>query len=127
MRGAVGPILPDAIFAGLAHCVFFLLFRFPFFADLFEFFWGSFTAMSLHGHVGVEVVQCAVRLFTAVPATLVHSLDFLIAPSWPLVLRSTGYWHKGVDGIHGVARVSHVLVHHPRMVGLCAYWHLLRP
>jgi hypothetical protein len=44
--------------------------------------------MALHGNVGVEVIQCTIRLLTSIPTTLVHTLDFFISATGALVLLS---------------------------------------
>lgn len=46
-------------------------------------------AMSLHGHMRIEVIQGPVGLFAAIPPTLIHALDLLISPPRPLVLLGT--------------------------------------
>lgn len=48
--------------------------------------WSSLLAMRLHGDVSIQVVQCTVGLFAAVPATLVHALNFFISSPRSLVL-----------------------------------------
>lgn len=53
--------------------------------------------MGLHGDMRVQVVERAVRLLTALPATLVHSLDFFVSTTGPLVLLGTGNRNEGVD------------------------------
>lgn len=49
-------------------------------------FRSALLAMGLHGNVGVEMVQSAVGLFAAVPAALVHALNFFISAARSLVL-----------------------------------------
>jgi hypothetical protein len=44
------------------------------------------------------MVKRAVGLFATVPATLVHALNFFIAPAGSLVLLRTRNWDKRVDG-----------------------------
>ena len=60
-------------------------------------FWSAFLSMRLHGYVRIEMVKCAVRLFTAVPATLVHALNFLVPAAWALMLLRAGDGHERVD------------------------------
>lgn len=60
-------------------------------------FRSAFLAVRLHRDVGVQVVECAVSLFAAVPATLVHALDLLVATSGALMLLSTRDGDKRVD------------------------------
>ena len=42
--------------------------------------------MTLHGDMGIQMVQSAIRLFASVPSTLVHALDFFIAATGAFVL-----------------------------------------
>lgn len=53
-------------------------------------FRSALGSMRLHGNVRVQVVQCTICLFTAIPSTLVHTLDFLIPTTGSLVLLRTG-------------------------------------
>jgi hypothetical protein len=53
--------------------------------------------MRLHGDMRVQMIERAVRLFTTLPATLVHSLDFFVSASGPLVLLGTGNGNEGID------------------------------
>ena len=53
--------------------------------------------MRLHGDMGVEVVQCAISLLTAIPSTLIHTLDFFVSSTRALVLLGTGNGNEGVD------------------------------
>jgi len=49
-------------------------------------FRSSFLPVSLHGHMGVQVVQRAICLLAPVPTALVHALNFFISSSRSLVL-----------------------------------------
>jgi hypothetical protein len=51
----------------------------------------------LHGDMGVEVVQCAISLLTAIPSTLVHALNFFVTSARALVLLGAGNGNKGVN------------------------------
>ena len=42
--------------------------------------------MGLHRHVRVQVVQCAIGLFTPLPPAFVHALDFFVTATGALVL-----------------------------------------
>ena len=53
--------------------------------------------MRLHRHMRIQVVQCAVCFFTAVPAALVHALNLFITATGPLVLLRTWNGDKGID------------------------------
>lgn len=66
-------------------------------------FRGSLRAMRLHRDVRVEVVQRAVGLLTAVPTTLVHSLNLLIASPGSLMLLRA--WDRD-EGVHLSGLVS---------------------
>lgn len=57
----------------------------------------ALRAVSLHSHVCVEVVQSAIGLLTALPSTLVHALDLLVATARTLVLLGTRDRDEGVD------------------------------
>lgn len=46
----------------------------------------TLLAMRLHGDMGIQVVECAVGLLTAVPAALVHALDLFVTATRALVL-----------------------------------------
>ena len=60
-------------------------------------FWGALGSMGLHGHVRVQMIECPVRFLAALPATLVHALDFFITATRTLVLLGTGNGNEGVD------------------------------
>jgi hypothetical protein len=62
--------------------------------------------MRLHRHVSVQVVQCTISLLAAVPTTLVHALDFFIAPSGTFVLLRARDWHERVYGGERVAALE---------------------
>lgn len=59
-------------------------------------FWGAFGAVRLHGYVRIQMVQRAIRLFAALPSTLIHPLDFFIATTGPLVLLRAWDRHEGI-------------------------------
>jgi hypothetical protein len=46
----------------------------------------SLDAVGLHGHVRIEMIQGTICLLTAIPATLVHSLNLLVSTTGSLVL-----------------------------------------
>ena len=45
----------------------------------------------------IQVVERAICLLAPVPPALVHSLDFFVATTWPLVLLSTRNGDEGID------------------------------
>jgi hypothetical protein len=51
----------------------------------------------LHRDVRIQMIECAVRLFAAVPATLVHALNLFVATTWSLVLLGTWDRNERVD------------------------------
>jgi hypothetical protein len=55
------------------------------------------------------MVERAVGLFATVPATLVHALNFFIAPAGSLVLLRTWNWDKRVDGGERVSSLHALL------------------
>lgn len=59
-------------------------------------FRGALGAVRLHGYVRIQMVQRAISFFAALPPTLVHPLDFLVATTGPLVLLRAWDGHKGV-------------------------------
>lgn len=59
-------------------------------------FRSSLDAVGLHGHMCIQMIQCAIGLLAAIPATLVHSLNFLISTTRPLVLLSARDRNKRV-------------------------------
>lgn len=59
--------------------------------------------MRLHCHVSVQVVQSTIGLFAAVPATLVHALNFFVAPPGTLMLLRA---RNGNERINGGERVA---------------------
>jgi hypothetical protein len=54
-------------------------------------------AMRLHCHVSIQVIQGAIGLFAAIPAALVHSLNFLVSTTRSLVLLRARNRNKGVN------------------------------
>lgn len=62
--------------------------------------------MRLHSDVRVQMVESSVGLFTAVPAALVHALNFFIATSGPLVLLRAWNGNERVDGRERVAALQ---------------------
>ena len=65
--------------------------------EIMHTFRSSLLAVRLHGDVGIKMVQSSVSLLTAIPATLVHALNFFIASAGSLVLLGTGNWDERVD------------------------------
>lgn len=61
-------------------------------------FWRSLRAVRLHRHVRVEMVERSVRLFAAVPPTLVHALNLLVPPTGSLVLLRARNRDERIDG-----------------------------
>lgn len=57
----------------------------------------TLLAVRLHGDVGIKMVQGAVGFLAAIPATLVHPLDLLIAPARSLVLLGAGNGYEAED------------------------------
>jgi len=62
--------------------------------------------MRLHSHVSVQVVQSTISLLAAVPTTLVHALDFFVAPPGTLVLLCARNGHERVNGGERVAALE---------------------
>lgn len=60
-------------------------------------FGSSLLSVRLHCDVGIQVVESTVGLFTAIPAALVHALNFLIASSGPFVLLRTRNRDERID------------------------------
>ena len=60
-------------------------------------FWSALLTMALHCHVGVEVIESAVRLFASVESALVHAFDFFVSPTRTLVLLRAGNWNERVN------------------------------
>lgn len=85
-------------------------------------FRSALRTVRLHGHVRIEMIQCAVCLFAALPSTLVHSLNLLVAAPWSLVLLCARNWNERVDGTHGVSSLM-TSQRHARLVvkGMEAY------
>ena len=56
----------------------------------------------------IQVVQCAIGLFTAIPTALVHPLNLFITVTWALVLLRTGDRDKRVNlfRIHELQRTQ---------------------
>lgn len=52
--------------------------------------------MRLHCDMCIQVVQCAIGLFAAIPTALVHPLNFFITATWALMLLRTGNRDKRV-------------------------------
>ena len=65
--------------------------------EIMHTFRSSLLAVRLHGDVGIKMVQSSVSLLTAIPATLVHALDFFVSSTGSLVLLSTGNRDERVD------------------------------
>lgn len=61
-------------------------------------------SMRLHGNMRIEVIQSAVSLFTAIPATLVHALNLLVSPPGALVLLSAGDRNERVNLVTELSR-----------------------
>lgn len=53
--------------------------------------------MRLHRNVRVQVVECAVCLLAAIPAALIHTLDFFISTTRTLMLLGARNWNKAVN------------------------------
>lgn len=53
--------------------------------------------MRLHGHVRIQMIQGTISLFASIPTTFVHSFNFFIATTRPLVLLGTRDRDEGVD------------------------------
>ena len=53
--------------------------------------------MRLHRNMRVQVIESAVGLFAAIPAALVHALDFFISSSRSFVLLRTRNRNERVD------------------------------
>ena len=49
-------------------------------------FGGPLLTVSLHRHMGIQVIQRSVSLLTSIPTALIHALNFLIPSSRSLVL-----------------------------------------
>ena len=74
----------------------------------------SLLAMRLHGDVSIQMVQCTVGLFTAVPSTLVHALDLFISTSRSLVLLRAWNRYERVD-LRRVRTIVYQTSRGPRM------------
>lgn len=59
--------------------------------------------MRLHRNVRIQMIESTVGFFTAVPATFIHALNFLVPPARSLVLLCARNRHKR---IHGRQRMS---------------------
>jgi hypothetical protein len=57
-------------------------------------FWGALCSVRLHRNMRIQMVESAVRLLAAIPAALVHALDFFISPSRALVLLRAWNWDE---------------------------------
>lgn len=53
--------------------------------------------MRLHCDMCVQVVQCAISLFAAIPSTFVHPFNFLVTTAGTLMLLGTGNGDERVD------------------------------
>lgn len=56
----------------------------------------SLIAMRLHGDMRIKMVQCTICLFTTIPSTFVHTLNFFVTTTRTLVLLSTGNGNERV-------------------------------
>lgn len=96
-----GPVVlssPAGLFLGrLPLCLFLLLASLPLLADLLELIRSTLGAVSLHGHVSIEMVKRSIRLLTPIPSTLVHALNLLIPSTRSLILGRTGDRDKRVN------------------------------
>jgi hypothetical protein len=79
----------SAIFLSLTCVLILLLAGLPLLSDLLELFRSALGAVRLHGHMGIEMIQGSVSLFTPIPSALVHALDLLVSSSRALVLLGT--------------------------------------
>jgi len=66
--------------------------------------------MRLHSNMGIQVVQRAICLFTAIPSALIHALNLLISTTWTLVLLCTWDGYKWIYGRHWVAALQMVRI-----------------
>ena len=60
-------------------------------------FRSALLAVRLHSDMSVKMIQGAISLFTTIPATLIHALDFSILSTGTLVLLSTRDRDEGVN------------------------------
>lgn len=86
-----------ALLVLLPLVLFFLLASLPLLADLLELFRSTLVAVGLHSNMGIEMIQSAICLFTSIPSTFVHALDFFVSSSGSLVLLCTRNWNEGID------------------------------
>lgn len=56
----------------------------------------SLCAMALHRHMGIEMIQSSIGFFATLPATLVHSLDFLISATGAFMLVRAWNWYERI-------------------------------
>lgn len=73
--------------------------------------------MRLHRHVGIEVIECAVRLLATVPTTFVHPLDLFITPPRSLVLLCAGNGNERVNLYRFALTSSLVWARHDHLRG----------
>lgn len=66
-------------------------------------FWCSLCAMRLHCHMRIEMVQSTISFLAAVPAALIHTLDFFVTSTRSLVLLRA--WN-GYEGVHSGQRMT---------------------
>lgn len=83
-----------SLFFSFALLLLLLLLCLPLFANFLELFGSSLLTMGLHSDVRIQMVQCSVSFLAAVPATLVHALDFFIPATRSLVLLRTRNGYK---------------------------------
>ena len=57
-------------------------------------FGSALLTVRLHCNVRIQMIQCAIGLFTSLPTAFVHAFYFLIPTPGALVLLSTGNRHK---------------------------------
>ena len=46
--------------------------------------------MGLHSNMRIQMVKCAIGLFTSLPPTFIHSFNLFISTTWALVLLGAG-------------------------------------
>lgn len=97
LSGSGSLSLACSLLIGLSVGFFFLLPLLPLLANLFEFFGCSLLSVRLHRNVSVQVVQCTIGFFTAIPSTLVHALNLLVSSSRSFVLLRTWNGNEGVN------------------------------
>lgn len=119
LSGSGSLSLACSLLIGLSVGFFFLLPLLPLLANLFEFynhllgtsarqetnlrnreqltFGCSLLSVRLHRNVSVQVVQCTIGFFTAIPSTLVHALNLLVSSPRSFVLLRTWNGNEGVN------------------------------